>query len=113
MTDKNDRPPGLTMEFMRQCCWAGDDRTKWCRYVRIQKGSFTCAKGTAAGLRHSARIDEMLAEEAAAAPVVVFDSGSDLAPPDNGEPKICVHAGDNCPGRADEFVSLRHKHELS
>jgi len=107
------RPSGLTMEFMRAHCWAGNDRAKWCRYVRIQGGVFTCAKGTAAGLRHSARIDDMVAEAAAEEPVVVFDSGSDLAPPDDGRPKVCVHSGDNCPGRAAEFVQLQKKIELS
>ena len=93
------------MEFMRRVCWPGDDTSKWCRYVRLCRGVFICGKGTAAGIKHSQRIDRMLAAEAAEADQIVFDSGSDLCPKDD-DPRLRIHAGDNCEGRAGEFIHL-------
>lgn len=99
MTERANKLQGLTSEFLRSVRWPGSDNSKWCRYVRFRKGVAICGKGTAAGMRHSRRIERLVVEEREEADEVVFDSVSGLCPKDNGQ-RMRVHAGDNCPGRA-------------
>lgn len=125
---KTDRLPE---DFILKVCWAGSDHSQYCRYLRAYQGRWICAKGTPAGIKHDQRMQRYLetlddipvtltvpdrSDEAPPDPKdVLFDSGEDrplTAPPKKPtkfktvEAKMRVHAGDNCPGRADEFAHL-------
>jgi hypothetical protein len=102
----SDKPKieGLPLEFIKTVCWAGNDISKWCRYVRAYKGVHVCAKGTAAGIRHSQRLARWQERIEGPPTEVVFDSGEKT--PEDDKPRMRVLAGDNCPGRAAEFAHL-------
>ena len=112
MADGKIKPEGLTGEFIKRVCWAGEDNSKYCRYLRCVRGVWVCAKGTAAGIRHSERIDRLLRQGLDEAGEVVFDSGDDVKLPDEGR-KMNIHAGDNCEGRSGEFLHLFPQGEVS
>jgi hypothetical protein len=85
----------LEKDYILGVCLLGK-RSRQCRYLRVRNGEWICGKNTAAGIRHSKQIDELLANGPAEQIV------------GQGENKqVCsVHAGDNCPGRADEFAHI-------
>ncbi len=112
MGENQQKPIGMEKDWLRNVCWRGDDNARWCRYVRFYKGAIICAKGTAAGIRHSQRIDRMLEEERKHADQIVFTSGSDTDQ-DYSERKMRLHAGDNCLGRAGEFLHLLSSKDVS
>jgi len=66
------------------------------------KGMWVCAKGTATGEKHKKRM-EGLAKDVQDG--VVFDSGAGESKQFH-DPEGVLITGDNCPGRAHEFVHL-------
>lgn len=107
-----EKPKGLLADFIREVCWSGTDGSQRCRYLRAYRGVWICAKGTAAGIRHSKRIDDLVKRRKEDDGEVVFDSGSDLVPQEISSVST-IHAGDNCPGRAHEFPDQFPKDEVS
>jgi hypothetical protein len=104
MSDK--KRDGLEPDFMKRFCWPGNDSSKWCRYVRIHKGRYICAKGTAAGMKHDARLKRWSEQGLLPQEEVLFDSGASCGQAEDKRPKWKFHLGDNCQGRADEFAHL-------
>lgn len=85
---------GLEQEYIKRVCWKGRKGKSKCRFLRYVmvdgKVVAICAKNTAAGIKHSEKIDEMLK-----------GTSADVA--EN------IHSADNCDGRAGEFTHLLPK----
>lgn len=89
---------GLEKEYIKHVCWMGEKGKEKCRFLRYvmvgKKAVAICAKNTAAGIRHSQKIDELLA----------------VTPEELAK---MIHSADNCDGRAGEFAHLLPKEKLN
>ncbi|PIR66979.1 MAG: hypothetical protein COU51_01010 [Parcubacteria group bacterium CG10_big_fil_rev_8_21_14_0_10_36_14] len=84
---------GLDPEYMHDCCGVGNKELQRCRFLRYVHFNgelwLICAKGTAVGIKHSQRVDNLLKEY-----------------PDGKHGDMTIVAGDNCEGKAGEFAHM-------